>query len=372
MKVKQFLQEYHQKSKPYWQAFFKTWQNEAEQAGSIPKEILTKFIDLYPRGKQLRGALSVLGYQLAGGTDLTEMYKASIAIELLETSLLVADDVFDKDIRRRGVDTIHKQWEKQLSTSHTSQSETSYLSHSLAYTTCIVGFHMSIYLISRLKFDEKCVQKALSLYSHYSVLTGFGEALDIISSHQDFDQKQSTAQNIHYYKTVLYSAVLPIKFGALLANPNLDHSTLHNLQKYAEQLGVIFQIQDDIIGSFGDPDKTGKSNTQDIKEGRWTILVEILNNILSQGDLLSDSNQSQVLKIDHQVFTKLLSQPNRSQKEIEQIKDLMIKYKIQQKAQQKAQTHLQKAQKIIATLSQNPDHQDTLKNLLQFMLNRSK
>lgn len=367
MDTKTFLQTYQNQVKPYYNQFFKYWKAEAKKAGTLPTEMLDKFIDIYPRGKQLRGALSVLGYQVSGGKDMEQMHKASIVVELLETSILIADDIFDKDEIRRGVPTIYRQWEKKLP----KQKE---LAQNIAFITALNGYYLALHALSLTKFSPHIIQKALEFYTRSGIFTGFGEAMDIYTPAQTIKQKQSSTDNIHKYKTIWYSAILPLKFGAILANAS--DARLSKIENYAQILGSIFQIQDDILGSFGDPAITGKANDQDIKEGRWTILIEGLFQTLSKNSLMQKTETKQVsageFKKDLEKLKQIMQKSNRTYSDIKIIKQLLTNYQVVDKAKQKAQSLLNEGLKIIAKITKNQDQQDTLKNLLYFVLERKK
>jgi len=181
--------------------------------------------------------------------------------------------------------------------------------------------------------------------------------LDISSSFQNLSDKQNSSALIHKYKTVNYSAVSPLLFGVTLADCKNKKLT-RNLVSYGENLGKIFQIQDDILGTFGEPDKMGKSNESDLKEGRWTILVETLH--------------KQAKVADRKTLLTTLTKKKRNLKDVEKIKKLMQKYDILTKAQVKAQAYLYKGLEIIPEITDDQDHRDTLQNLLEFMIKREK
>lgn len=403
MEIQAWLKDYQAAARPLWQAFFKTHRQEAKKAGPLPNKLLERFIDLYPRGKQARGALAVLGYELAGGRDKPKMLQASITLELMETAVLIADDVFDDDATRRGVPAIHRQWERifesprkspliplyergkvplfrkeglgEISTRTLSQKK---LGQDLAHTTSIIGFHLAPLATLSAGLPDTPTQKALTFYCQSLVTTGFGEALDISAPALSFQEKQASAQLIHDTKTVRYSTVLPLKFGAILAGAGSTESKgrtlgkrgvkgsdpkqtkqktwLENLEAYARALGRIFQIQDDIIGSFGDPAKTGKSNESDIRGTRWTILIELLWQRLS----------SQDKKRLQAIFEKR----ERSDQDVAQIKRWMKQCQVIKAASQKARVFLRQGLPLIPKITQDSQHRNTMENLLKFMLER--
>jgi len=357
MEAKEYLVWYKKSSQKYADKFLKKWQREAGEDSQISKEMVVKFIDLYPRGKMLRGALSVLGYQVAGGEDLKEMLKASIVMELMETSILIADDIFDRDEIRRGIPTIHRQWQDKLQVTSFKLQDRIHYGNSMAQITSIFGFHLIPLVLVETRFTREIKEKALSFYCQGLIKTAFGEALDISSSWQDVKEKQLSSQQIHDAKTVWYSAILPLTFGAILAGKKDDKWFL-DLKQYAQILGRIFQIQDDIIGSFGDPKKTGKSNTSDIADGRWTVLVEIL--------------WKKAGKKDREILERVFGKSKRSDSEIKQVKDLMVKYEVVELARKRAERYLKEGLRIIPKITKNKKYEETMRELLYFMIKRAK
>ena len=359
MTIQQLLTTYQTQAKPHYQQFFQFWTQEFQKTGPVTSKLIEKFIDLYPRGKQFRGALSVLGYQLSGGNDLDQMYKASITLELLETSVLIEDDIFDKDEIRRGVPTIHKQWEQELTDLDPALQQE--MARNMAIITVTNGYYLATHALSRTTLPPQRIQQALEFYSYSVVLTWIGEILDIYSVKTNSSQKKDSAQTIHQYKTIWYTAILPLSFGAILAGAG--QKQLDSIKQIATIIGSIYQIQDDILGSFGDPKITGKTNNQDIQEGRWTILIELLSKELS----IQTSIQE-----DEQIFTTLMSKPTRTPEDIQTIKQLLQKYDIVNKAKDIAKQQADKSQHLIPKITNNKDHQNTLKNILQFLLTRQK
>jgi geranylgeranyl diphosphate synthase type I len=354
MEIQAWLEDYQATARPMWREFFLLQQPKAQKTGPLPGKLLERFIDLFPRGKQARGALAVLGYELAGGNMRSEMVKASIALELMETAILIADDVFDDDRVRRGVPTIHKQWEKHFKT--IARPNQVAFGHAMAHATSIIGFHLVPLLLGEVKLPEKNKRQAFTFYCQTLVETGYGEVLDIASSYESIAKKQGSAQTIHEIKTVRYTTVLPLKFGALLAGKSPGR-WFTNLEDYALALGKVFQIQDDILGSFGKPEITGKSNLNDLLQGRWTILVELL--------------WGQAAAKDRAVIRRLLQKPVRSTQEAGQLKRLMETYRVVELARRQAQASFQQGLALVPKLKSNRTQQTLLKNLLGFMLERT-
>jgi geranylgeranyl pyrophosphate synthase len=108
-------------------------------------------------------------------------------------------------------------------------------------------------------------------------LVGGGQFLDSEATFEPFDAVDCI--KVARYKTASYSFVGPLSMGATLAGAK--GSDLERIQTYGENIGIAFQLMDDILGIFGDEQTLGKSTTGDIKEGKRTLLMQYA---LAHGD----------------------------------------------------------------------------------------
>ena len=355
MRTEKLLRDYQAQAKPFCQRFFSDWKKQAKKTNKLSLKIIDRFARFYPKGKQHRGALVVLGYQLAEGRNKRDILQASLLVELFHTAILIADDVFDEDEKRRGGLTIHRQWEKHFKIKGLALKQS--YGRNMALTTTIIGLYLAPLALAKTGFSPQLKQKVFNYFFSRMVYLGWGEALDISVPFQKLAEKKNSARMIHDLKTVDYSAVVPLHLGALLAGKG-EGKWLNSLDRYGVCLGRIFQVQDDIIGSFGDPQKTGKANESDLKGARWTILIEIL---------WQKANTQ-----DRKLLKQLFEKNKRTAKEIIKIKSLMRKYQVMTKARKKAEKYFQQAVKIVPRISRNKGDEETLINLLKFMLERTR
>jgi geranylgeranyl diphosphate synthase type I len=99
-----------------------------------------------------------------------------------------------------------------------------------------------------------------------------GQFLDV-RGHAASDSRPETALRISRYKTAAYTVERPLHLGAALGGA--DDATIRALRRYGTDLGVAFQLRDDVLGVFGDPDVTGKPAGDDLREGKLTLLVAL-------------------------------------------------------------------------------------------------
>lgn len=258
------LQEYLKKYPPLVEKELNEFFNEKRKdAGFNPKvlEILDMIAEYTMRGgKRLRPLLMIVGYRLYGGKDEVEVIKASCSIELIQSYLLIHDDIIDDSDLRRKKPTVHKIYEKNYGDKKFGQN-----------MAIIAGDLASVYaeeIFDKVKIDEKLKYRALLRMASIVETTGYGQVLDVLSSKmEDFGERDLLL--LHEYKTAKYTIEGPLILGAILAGKT-DFSLITN---YAIPVGIAFQLQDDILGLFGTEETIGKPLTSDLEEGKKTLLV---------------------------------------------------------------------------------------------------
>jgi geranylgeranyl diphosphate synthase type I len=198
-------------------------------------------------GKRLRGALVLLGHE-AGGGKREAAIDASLGVELLHAYLLIHDDFMDQDDVRRGGPTLHR---------------------------ALGGDHLGTSLA--VLCGDLCESWAGQLFSGASPLVSRTVEQVILGQMADLcapggrELSPEEILEVQRAKTGTYTFELPLHLGATLAGA--APALLDALSAYARPLGVAFQIADDLLGTFGAPEQTGKPNASDLREGKRTLLV---------------------------------------------------------------------------------------------------
>ncbi|MDD5746725.1 MAG: polyprenyl synthetase family protein [Candidatus Omnitrophica bacterium] len=216
-------------------------------------------------GKRVRPVFFLLAYQ--GYSALKKIpghaITAGLAFELLHDFLLIHDDIIDNSLTRRGKPTVHKTLEKLLRVPGKTGQDLAIVIGDIIYALAIESF-LSI------KADPALKEAALREFLRATILTGAGEYKDVLNGFKPLPKTTLTDINLNYrLKTAEYTFRAPMICGALLANaPKQD---LARISDYALLLGEAFQINDDVIGIFGDSKKIGKSVISDIVEAKKTL-----------------------------------------------------------------------------------------------------
>jgi geranylgeranyl diphosphate synthase type I len=218
-------------------------------------------------GKNIRGALVCLGYEAAGG-DSAEILKVSLAIQILQSFLLIHDDIMDEDELRRGHPTVHRTYEG-FHQERGIRGDPKHYGMSMAIDLGDIGAFMGVELLASANLPAERKTQAIVACSRYLVRTAFGQAMDITYEHRD-NLTEADVLRVHLYKTAHYTIVGPLGVGAILAGA--DRSVLDAIDNYGQPVGVAFQLWDDELGLFSDETKLGKPIGSDIREGKNTLL----------------------------------------------------------------------------------------------------
>ncbi len=267
---------------------------------------IDSYLSLLQRGgKRTRGILAVVGYELYGGTETDVIATAAGVVEAHHAYLLVMDDVADESVLRRGGPAAHIFMRDFLVQKHVNGNAAK-LGIDAAQSAALVAQHkaQSVFLeIEGVSADRKLM--AATLLNDHLARTGVGQVLDMLAVCRS-DVTERDIIKIATYKTAYYSFLLPLQVGAALAGASAEE--LGNFTDYAANAGLAFQLQDDIIGLFGDESVTGKSRMDDVAEGKRTFLMtaalarasaedkEFLQNLLGSADI-TESDFARCLEI---------------------------------------------------------------------------
>jgi len=219
-------------------------------------------------GKRLRPYLLLLAYQGAGGQNMAGARSAAAAIELLHISLLVHDDIIDRDLQRHGQPNIAGRYHPVYAGSGTA--DVGHYADGAALLAGDLGISGAYQLLMDSSFsgEERILAARLLADAIFDVAGG--QLLDMEAGLQPPSVPDSL--KIAQFKTSSYSFVAPLLMGASLAGA--DDTTVQALTAYGNALGVAFQLADDVLGLFGDEAVTGKSAKSDLAGGKPTFLMQ--------------------------------------------------------------------------------------------------
>ncbi len=245
-----------------------TERSQSDNISPIIKDILNNIPAVCFGGKRLRGAFVYYSYLMFGGKDIDEILKVSAVFEILHSYLLAHDDVMDKSSVRHRKPTLHKIYQNKIKEVKPFYRDSRHFGESIAINIGDVLSHLSSYTLANTNFDAENKIRVFSKYNREFTDTGYGQIIDIYGEVKD-DVDEEYVMKVHYYKTGKYTYETPLHVGAILAGAKDED--LKALTEYAIPGGIAFQLQDDILGMFGDEYRIGKPANSDLKEGKKTF-----------------------------------------------------------------------------------------------------
>lgn len=318
---------------------------------TLNAKLVNKVKELTLPGKNIRGILFVLGYELSEKVANEEIYRASLMLELFHAGVLMHDDIMDKDTLRRGITTTHVDFE-QYAIQHLTNNPHEY-GVNMGINAGDLNILYGIGLFAQGTSDPANALKALQIYSYYTSRVVLGQVLDVSNFGENISSEY--VEKVHQYKTAEYTGVMPLLMGATYAGIS-DKKILTALEKYGLSIGWAFQIKDDILGTFADSLDTGKPTDSDITEGKNTILVA--------------QTLKQATPEDKTVFSKLYGKSNIKADEIQTIRKIFEKYNIQQTCEQIGQKYINDAKSQIPDITSNTKTQEILVQMADFFIER--
>jgi geranylgeranyl diphosphate synthase, type I len=241
-------------------------------------------------GKRLRPAFCYWGWQAAGGTDCPEIFAAAAALELLQASALVHDDVMDDSDLRRGQPAVHRRFAGwHAATGRSGAGDRFGAGAAILVGDLLLAWTNEMFTGSG--FAPAVLRNGAPVFAAMQTELAAGQYLDLLSQ-ADASTSVAAALRVISYKTTKYSTERPLQLGVALASargggagaaesaapadsPGRADELARVCSRYGSPLGVAFQLRDDLLGVFGDPARTGKPVCGDIAEGKRTVLLAI-------------------------------------------------------------------------------------------------
>jgi geranylgeranyl diphosphate synthase, type I len=246
---------------------------------------------LLASGKRLRAAFCYWGWRGAGGEDCAGIFAAAAALELLHAGALVHDDLMDASDTRRGQPSLHRQFEARHAAAGWRGSPQAFgMGSAILLGDLLLCWTDELFHGSGL--PAGALLRAQPVLNLMRTEVFAGQYLDLFGQ-ADGDGTVESALRVVEYKTARYTIERPLHLGAALAGAPVPQALLNGsgtppggasakaapvaaaYAAYGRPLGVAFQLRDDILGVFGDPEQTGKPAGDDLREGKRTVLLAI-------------------------------------------------------------------------------------------------
>jgi geranylgeranyl diphosphate synthase, type I len=269
-------------------------------------------------GKRFRAAFCYWGHRAVdpAPADDTALVRACAALELLHASALVHDDYMDASDTRRGRPATHRTFgAEHRGDGWRGDPEQYGAAAAILLGDLLLGWSDEMLRRCGLPWDR--VGPALDLFDRCRSEVITGQFLDVsvqARGRADVD----TAMTVLRYKSAKYSIERPLHIGAALAGAG--PSTLEALSSFGLPLGEAFQLRDDLLGVFGDPEATGKPAGDDLIEGKRTVLVALALDAASPADAATlDAALGRRLSLDEVEELRRIIEASGAHAQVEQV-----------------------------------------------------
>ncbi len=283
-------------------------------------------------GKRVRPVMCLMGNELFD-TINPDTWHVANAIELFHNFTLMHDDIMDKAPLRRGKETVHSKYSEP--------------------TALLGGDVMLVVAYDYLnKIDNRHIHKIISLFNQTAKEVCEGQQLDM-----DFEKREAAGLDEYIHMITLKTSVLlaaSLRMGAILGGAS--EGNLGHMYEFGKNLGIAFQVQDDYLDAFGDPEKFGKQTGGDILANKKTfLLIHTLE--------AASSSQKKELK-------KLMKEnaPDKVQK----VLAIFRECKIDDWAKQLKDKYLDLALHHLEEVAVISSRKEPLKKLAQYLVQRDK
>jgi geranylgeranyl diphosphate synthase type II len=284
-------------------------------------------------GKRIRPALVMMSAELFN-IPVKKVLDAALAIEVFHNFSLVHDDIMDDAPTRRGKDTVHEKWDIN--------------------TGILSGDAMLIWAYQCFeKYEPHQFYELVKLFSKTAQEVCIGQQYDM-----DFESTEQVKIEDYIEMIRLKTAVLvacAFQMGGILAEAStVDQQKLY---EFGQNLGIAFQVQDDLLDVYGDPKNFGKQIGGDIIENKKTFLF------LKALELGTDTDRSQLLHL-------YSIQPDNPESKIETVKQIYDQYNIKSVASKCISRYTDNALKSLDELNISNDKKANLNNFAEELMQR--
>ena len=275
-------------------------------------------------GKRLRPILTIMTCDIFNG-NVKASYDAALAVEVFHNFTLIHDDIMDSAPLRRGMETVHQKWD--INTGILSGDAMLILAYQ-----CFENYPPEIF------------KKLMVLFSQTALEVCEGQQLDI-----DFETRNNVSienyiQMITYKTSVLVGAAM--KMGAIVAN--VCDNEAEKIYQFGLNLGIAFQLQDDLLDTFGNAETFGKKIGGDIDENKKTFLY------LKALEVCSENDKNELLN--------LYSSKSSDSSKIVAVTNIFSENKIEELTKNEILYYTNKAFEILNSLSLSDEKKAILEN----------
>ncbi|HEX6199346.1 MAG TPA: polyprenyl synthetase family protein, partial [Thermoanaerobaculia bacterium] len=210
-----------------------------------------------------------LAYRACGGRSEAAPLRLGMATELLHTYLLIHDDVMDRAALRRGRATTHTAF-AELHRVQARRGDAGHFGRAVAILAGDLAHSFAVELSRTHAEAEGDPARVAAAFDAMCEEVIGGQYLEMLLPHRA-EPTEDELLRVLRLKSGRYTVARPAELGALLAGAGED--AVAGFRRWGEAAGEAFQLQDDVLGTFGDSEAVGKPVASDLAEGKYTFLV---------------------------------------------------------------------------------------------------
>ena len=315
--------------------------------------IVSRYIDSLPYGRQPQSLYDPVKYVLSAGGkrirpsfvlmaynifryDVETALPAAAALETYHNYTLLHDDLMDNADMRRGRPTVHKKWD--------------------ANTAILSGDTMlSLAYLHLAKVDSRYLKPALDLFTETALEVSEGQQFDM-----EFETRHDVTEDEYIEMIRLKTSVLlacALKMGALLGGASGEDADL--LYRFGEKVGLAFQLQDDYLDVYGDPEVFGKAIGGDIVSNKKTYML------INAWNLAGESDRAELLRwIEAEDFVR--------KEKVEAVTAIYNRLGIDRLAEKKISEYFDESRQYLSRVGVDESRKAVLLDYAMAMMNRRK
>jgi len=347
------LEKYKSHIEKYLREFFQLLKEELAGVNRWGSDLAERLMYFCIQGKMIRGTLTMASCEMLSGGVSPWIIPVAGAFEIIHSSLLIHDDIMDRDSYRRGEKTIFSQYVEMGD--REIHDDSSHFGKSLGICAGDIGFFLAQKILADAGVHLETKNRILGFWANELVRVGLAQMQDVYFSTSRQAVQEREILDLYRFKTARYTFSIPLVTGAIASRA--DEKTISFLEELGEHLGIIFQIKDDELGLFGTEEETGKPVGTDIREGKKTLYAYYLVKAAPDAG---------------EILNALYEKKEITASDLQKIQDIVESAGVHEMVERKISMHKNEALKLIDALGIEERWKKTLRELVFYMHERTR